>query len=165
MSHSQNTQYLASKVLTAPPHRLHLMLVEGAIRFGRQAETALRSGDRTAASGPLLRLIDVVGEMLAGVRESKTELNRQIAGFYLYLFRTVGEAKVNNDVGKLSEALELLEFERQTWQLVCDKLGTEPANGARPSQGSVAYAPPHATISPPLGGTLPTTRLGISLEA
>ena len=165
MSHSQNTQYLDSKVLTAPPHRLHLMLIEGAIRYGRQAEAAMLRGDCSAASEPLMRLIDVVGEMLAGVRETKTDLNRQIADFYLFLFRTVGEAKVNDSVEKLSAALKLLEFERQTWQLVCDKLGTEPATAARPSQSSVAYAPPRATISPRLGGTMPTTPLGISLEA
>ena len=110
-------------MLTAPPHRLHLMLIEGAIRFGRQAEAALRRGDHAAASAPLMRVIDIVGEMLAGVREAKTELNKKIADFYLYLFRIVAEAKVNDDVEKLAEALRLLEFERQTWQLVCEKLG------------------------------------------
>jgi flagellar protein FliS len=165
MSHAQNTQYLASKVLTAPPHRLHLMLIEGAIRYGRQAEAALRYGDRAAASEPLMRLIDVVGEMLAGVRETKTELNQQIADFYLFLFRTVAEAKVNDSVEKLSEALKLLEFERQTWQLVCDKLRVEPTTAARPTQNSVAFATPHTSVSPLVGGTMPATSLGISLEA
>ena len=49
----QKSSYLESKVLTAPPHRLHLMLIEGAIRFGRQADEALQRGEhgrRRAAS-------------------------------------------------------------------------------------------------------------------
>jgi flagellar protein FliS len=154
MSHSQNTQYLESKVLTAPPHRLHLMLLEGAIRFGRQAEAAMSRGDSLAASIPLTRVIDILGELLAGVRERKTELNRKIADFYTFLFRSVAEAKVNDSAAKLGEVLKLLEFERQTWQLVCDKM--EAADSAKP----------RAPIAPPLGNALSSaTSIGLSLEA
>ena len=48
------------------------MLIEGAIRFGRQAEDALQKGDQLGAAGPLLRVIDIVGELLAGVRSGFT---------------------------------------------------------------------------------------------
>jgi flagellar protein FliS len=128
----QTTSYLESKVLTAPPHRLHLMLIEGAIRFGRQAYEALRRGDQVAAAIPLLRVLDIVGEMLVGVRENKTELTRKIADLYLFVFRRVSEAKINGDGAALGEALNLLEFERQTWQMLCDKLGTDGAD-AKPA--------------------------------
>ena len=103
----QNSSYLESKVLTAPPQRLHLMLIEGAIRFGRQADEALRRGDEMAAAGPLLRVLDIVGEMLAGVRENKSELTLKIAELYLFMFRRVSEAKINADVAALGEALRL----------------------------------------------------------
>src|SRR5262249_7593174 len=128
----QNSVYLESKVLTAPPQRLHLMLIEGAIRFGRQADEALRRGDQIAAAGPLLRVLDIVGEMLVGVRENKTELTRKIADLYLFVFRCVSLAKINGDVAPLGEALNLLEFERQTWQMLCDKLGNDTAT-AKPA--------------------------------
>ena len=126
----QHSSYLESKVLTAPPQRLHLMLIEGAIRFGRQAEEALRRGDEVAAAVPLLRVLDIVGEMLAGVRENKSELNIKIAELYRFMFRRVSEAKINADAAALGEVLRLLEFERQTWQLVCDKLSS--GNAAAP---------------------------------
>jgi len=119
---SQHSQYLESKILPAPPHRLHLMLVEGAIRFGRQAEEAMSRGDQVAAATPMLRVIDIVGELLAGVRENKTDLNRKLTGIYWFIFRRITEAKINADVKALAEALWLLEFERQTWQQVCEKL-------------------------------------------
>src|SRR4051794_26239723 len=119
----QTSSYLESKVLTAPSHRLHLMLIEGAIRFGRQADEALRRGETIAAAGPLSRVIDIVGELLAGVRENKSELNERLAEVYLFLFRRVSEAKINSDAAAMADALRILEIERQTWLLVCDKFG------------------------------------------
>lgn len=126
--------YLESKVLTATPQRLHLMLIEGAIRFGRQADEAFRRGESIAAAGPLLRVIDIVGEMLAGVRENKTELNRRLTDVYWFLFRRVSEAKINSDAAALAEALQILEYERHTWQLVCEKFGVN---------GTAAPSAPH----------------------
>jgi flagellar secretion chaperone FliS len=154
MDQSLNSHYLESKVLTAPAYRLHLMLIEGAIRFGRQAAGALDRGDRLAASAPLLRMLDIVGELLAGVRESKTELSQKLAEVYLYLFQDVSLAKINNDPAKLSEALKLLDFERETWQLVSDKMeGTDPAKSNSP-------------IAHHFGSPLsPATSFGLMLEA
>jgi flagellar secretion chaperone FliS len=120
----QNAQYLESKVLTAPSYRLHLMLIEGAIRFGRQASEALRRGDQPAAATPLLRVIDIVGELLAGVRNQDAELNKRLTDLYWFLFRLASEAKIQSDAEKLTVLLRLLEYERQTWQLLCDKLGS-----------------------------------------
>jgi flagellar secretion chaperone FliS len=128
----QHSTYLESKVLTAPPQRLHLMLIEGAIRFGRQAEEALRRGARVSAAAPLLRTIDIVGELLAAVRANKSELNKKIADQYWFLLRRVSEAKINSDPEALVEALRLLEFERQTWQMLCDKLSADTQPAARP---------------------------------
>ena len=144
MNHSA---YLESKVLTASPQRLHLLLIEGAIRFGRQADEALRRGDMVAASAHLLRVIDIVGEMLAGVRSIKSELNEKSADLYWFIFRRVSEAKINVDAAPLAEALRLLEFERQTWHLACEKLGGDsgiPAP-AEPHSRSVDSTPSRGT--------------------
>jgi flagellar protein FliS len=147
MNPTRHDRYLESRVLTAPPHRLHLMLIEGALRFGRQAEVALRAGDAAAASTPLTRTIDIVGEMLAGVRAGKSELNDKLAGFYWFLFRTLSSAKINGDVEKLSEVLRLLEYERQTWQLACDKLGSATPDAAASPAGNGAARRPLTPMS------------------
>jgi flagellar secretion chaperone FliS len=150
----QHTTYLESKVLTAPPQRLHLLLIEGAIRYGRQAEESLRQGQRTAAMPPLLRVIDIVGELLAGVRADNSDLNKKIADIYWFLFRRVSEAKVNADVQALSDALRVLDYERQTWQLLCDKLSSD-------HQGGSSAPPAHAFGSKRASGV----NSGFSLEA
>ncbi len=146
MTHSRTNSYLESRVLTAPPHRLHLMLIEGALRFGRQAEQAMQAGDFAAASAPLMRTIEIVGEMLAGVRSAKSEINDKLAGFYWFLFRTVSSAKINDDVAKLGEVLRLLEYERETWQLVCDKFAAEAPTADAPARPALTPLPdgPHA---------------------
>jgi flagellar protein FliS len=136
----RTSAYLESKVLTAPPHRLHLMLVEGAIRFGRQAEQALGRGDQPAAAAALLRVIDIAGELLSGVRVNKSSLNKKLADLYWFVFRRVSEAKINTDAAALAEALRILEYERQTWQLVCEKLAGEvdKRHGIGGSQSSLS---------------------------
>jgi flagellar secretion chaperone FliS len=149
-----NSSYLESKILTATPARLHLMLIEGAIRFGRQAQEAIARNDAPAASAPLLRVIDIIGELLAGVRHSTTELNQKLARVYLFLFCRVSEAKINSDPKALAEVLELLEFERQTWQLACDKLGAA-IPGTTPSPMSNAFA----------AGRANSPKSGISFQA
>jgi flagellar protein FliS len=142
---TQNSHYLESKVLTAPPHRLHLMLIEGAVRFARQAEEALRRDDQPAAAAALLRVIDIVGEMLAGVRQQKSELNTKLADLYWFLFRRVTEAKINADSAALADALRILEYERQTWLLVCEKL--RDSAGERGKSLSDARGPHPASMS------------------
>jgi flagellar protein FliS len=150
----QQPQYLESKVLTAPPHRLHLMLIEGAIRFGRQAENALQRGQTTEAATPLLRVIDIVGELLAGVRKENAEVNQKLADLYLYLFRRASQAKINSDATALAEALRLLEYERQTWQMVCERFAR--TGEARPLEQSCGHASPTGENS---------LKPGLSLEA
>jgi flagellar protein FliS len=151
----QTSSYLESKVLTATPQRLHLLLIEGAIRFGRQAEEALQRGDELAAAVPLVRVLDILGELLASVRTNKSDLTVKIADLYLFLFRQASKAKINADAAPLSEALRLLEFERQTWQLLCDKLGKDP--------GATKPATPHLRS---FDSTAPrATNAGVSWQA
>jgi flagellar protein FliS len=137
---AQHSQYLESKVLTAPPQRLHLMLIEGALRFGRQAEDALRRGEAAAAGAALVRVLDIAGELVAGVRQQKTDLNQRLADLYWFVFCRVSEAKINADAAALAEAMRVLEYERQTWQLVCEKFaaapGQEGTSGGTPMPGA-----------------------------
>jgi hypothetical protein len=112
-------------------------------------------------------MIDVVGEMLVGVRHANTDVNLKIADFYRFVLRRVVEARLRDDAAALAEALELLEFERETWQLVCDKLGSDgptevPASAATNS----ANAAPRKSV--PIAPNFSATNAAatsISLEA
>jgi flagellar secretion chaperone FliS len=94
-----------------------------------------------------------LGEMLASVRATKSELNTQLADLYWFLFRRTTDAKINGDAAALAEVLRLLEFERQTWQLACDKFN-----------GGSGVAPP-APRSAYVSTRGPTSNSGFSFQA
>src|SRR6516164_4956172 len=125
MSVENHEQYVTSKVMTASSHQLHLMLIDGAIRNGRQADELLRGNNALAATAPLMRTLEIIGEMLAGVRRVEGKLNKQIESLYLFIYRCAAEAKINSDREKLAEAMKLLVYERETWRMACDKVAAE----------------------------------------
>lgn len=113
--------------MTSSPAQLHLMLIEGALRFARQADQAMGQEDEIAGNAALTRLIDVVAEMLAGVRHSQGEINRKLADLYQFVFSTVVSSYVRFDRLKLAEAVRILEFERETWRLACEHIARSSA--------------------------------------
>jgi len=126
MPHPSQAHYLESKVQTASQPQLHRMLLEGAVRFGRLAQKAFQEGDSLAAEEPLLRTLDIVEEMLVGVRGSKTEISARLAENYLFIFRRLVEAKIHANIELLDEALRVLELERETWRQACEKFTFAP---------------------------------------
>ncbi|MBI1899788.1 MAG: flagellar protein FliS [Planctomycetia bacterium] len=118
--------YLASQVLTAPPQRLHLLLLEGAIRFGNQALARWEAGDKPGGDEALGRCRDIVAELLAGLKPSVApELVRDVGARYLWVFRRLVEAKQERSAQNVRDVLGVLREERQTWQLLCERLAAD----------------------------------------
>lgn len=141
MSQVHPKQYLESRIQTASAPQLHLMLIEGAIRFCRQAEFEIKANNEGNANQALLRALDIVSELLAGVRHDDSDLNQKLASLYQYLFYTLTSAYVNTDSAKLADVLRILEFERETWQLAVAKVRGEqrpatPVVGQHLAEGS-----------------------------
>ena len=156
----QNREYLEAKVQTANSAQLHLMLIDGALRFGREAEKGVLRQDEVAYQPPLMRAMDIVGELLAGVRHNKTDLNAKLAQLYAFVYARLTSAYVNADKQAIAEALQVLEIERETWRQAVEKLTTE-----QPAKPGVEARKKPAP-KPHLGSTnaeSPTT--GLSLEA
>ena len=128
MSHPHPQPYLQSRVQTASAPQLHLMLIEGAIRFCRQADFEFERDNTIEASHMLSRATDIVAELLAGVRHDDSELNQRLASLYQYLFYTLSSAYANSDRLKLADVLRLLEIERETWQMAVAKLRTDSSS-------------------------------------
>jgi flagellin-specific chaperone FliS len=65
---------------------------------------------------------------MAGLnREQHRELVQEIAGVYLFVFRSFVEAHLNRNVARLNDALAVLEEEQETWRQLCAKLGSHRA--------------------------------------
>ena len=164
MSHMQQSQDLESKVLTATPYKLHLMLIEGAVRVSRLAQQMLEQGDTAAADELLLRSIDIVGEMLVSVRGGASEVNQKVVELYLFVFRRLAQAKINEDITALNEALGVLEYERETWQMVCEKEAAQGVGDAETANPKTQRADQQGS-APLRIHTPPTDSANLSVEA
>ncbi len=147
MDAAAREQYLVTQVMTAPPQKLQLMLIEGAIRFARQALELWREDRDEEAGDAILRSQEIVTQLLAGLdRERDPELVRKVAGVYLFIFRSLVSAHVRRDEEKLNNALRILESERETWQAVCQQLTETDVSAEKPSAPRHATPPPPATL-------------------
>ncbi len=153
MSQRSGSQYLDGKVLTASQPRLHLMLLEGALRFGRQARDQWNVQQEGSDLDALLdRTMGIVEELCLGAAAGKYETSKQLGEQYAFLFRELAAARINHDRDKLDASLRLLDFERETWKQACEKLESEKTSTPRPPM-------PHILQKPLIVGE------GFSLEA
>ncbi len=110
-----------AQIQSAPPEGLVLMLFEGAIRFGAEADAALGRGDRAAVAGLVGRVRAIVEELDRGLNPAAGTITRHLAAIYEYVLRrldpdTVDSAtlrEVMADLGVLCEAWTALVAERR----------------------------------------------------
>jgi flagellar protein FliS len=132
---SPANEYLRNRVLTATPEELRLMLLDGAIKFGRQGREGLARKDFEAVYTGLTACRDIVTELLTSVRpEPNPELATRVRSLYAFIYTLLVEGGLDKDVAKLDQAIELLEYERETWALLMQKVTEERGRAADSAQ-------------------------------
>lgn len=117
-------EYLRSAVLTAGPEQLHLMLIDGAIRFATRGKDALGRSDFEGAFVALERAQRIVLELHGGLRRDiNPALVDQMSSLYNFTYRRLVDANVKHEVQAVDEALQILRHHRETWLMLMDKLG------------------------------------------
>lgn len=120
--------YLRTRVMTATPEQLQMMLYDGAIRFAEQARAALAAGDYEKSYAHISRVQKILTEMSCGLkRDVLPELCEKLASLYNYVYRRLIDASVQHEVAALDEAIELLKYQRETWSMLLDRLGKQKA--------------------------------------
>ncbi len=139
MNLAPREDYLINEVMTASPQKLQLMLIEAALRQASKARTLWQEKKDLEAGEPLVRAQEIVTQLLAGVKpEADAQLARRVVGVYGFVFRTLVAAHLERSEPKLSEAISILEIERETWRQVCQKLGAQaPHVPLRPALGEL----------------------------
>ncbi|MBI1824783.1 MAG: flagellar export chaperone FliS [Planctomycetes bacterium] len=125
MSTNSQTEnaYLRDAILTAAPEQLQLMLYDGAIRFCLQARDAIEGKDYEESFNKLTRAQNIILEMQNGLNyEVNRELCGRVASIYNYLYRRLVDANLHRDVAAIDESLKILRIERETWQILVDKI-------------------------------------------
>ena len=137
MSEASANPYLRDAVMTATPEQLHLMLYDGAIRKARQARDAILRKDYETSYDQLKRAQQIMLEMLNGLNyEVNRELCERMASIYNFLYRKFVDANIHRRIADIDDALKILNIERETWQMLVDKV-----NRIREGADSDCYEP------------------------
>jgi flagellar protein FliS len=124
-------EYLESKVLTATPHQLHLLVIDGAIRHATAAEAALQSGDLSQAVTQLGRSNQFVAELIAGLKSTQQpHLVDRLKSLFIFVQQTLADADRRHDPRRVAEALAILRMHRKTWLALGEKLSQEAQESA-----------------------------------
>ncbi|WP_283410418.1 flagellar export chaperone FliS [Anoxynatronum buryatiense] len=107
--------YLESKINTATPEELVLMLYDGALRFLKQTVIHLEVADKSKAHEASLRAQTIVAELMGGL-DRNYGISEQFHAMYDFIYRLMREANVEKSASKTQEAIELLTDMRTTWQ-------------------------------------------------
>jgi flagellar protein FliS len=119
---------------SASPEELVLMLFEGAIRFGEEADAAIARGDREAAAGFVGRVRAIVEELERGLNPAAGSITGHLGAIYEYVLQrldpdTVDSATIGEvvaDLQVLCEAWNALLAERDA-EALADSLTPAPA--------------------------------------
>jgi flagellar protein FliS len=126
-------EYLRQRVMSASPEELRLMLLEGAIKYATQGREGLARKDYEASFNGLSSCRDIVLELLTTIRvDPNPELASQLKGLYTFFYTSLVEAGHEKDLAKLDKVIELLQYERETWILLMQKLAEERTAGDQP---------------------------------
>jgi len=120
--------YVETQVMTASPERLHLMVVDAAIRFARQGEMALTAGDHEAAFHALTRSRSCINEIVSGIAaEPNPELAERLKALFLFVHVNLARADFIHDSQLVRDALAILGTHRQTWLELLGRMQREHA--------------------------------------
>lgn len=111
------SQYNNSKILTASPAELTLMLYEGAIKFVNIAVVAIEQKDVQKAHDNILKTQKIV-DYLRQTLDMKYPVAQDFERIYVYLAQRLVEANLKKDKEILEEVNTHLHAVRDNWKEV-----------------------------------------------
>lgn len=114
MAANPYAQYQRSKILTASPAELTLMLYEGAIKFGNIAIDAIEAKEVEKAHEHIVKVQRIIQEFRSTLN-MKYPVAQDFENVYSYLASRLVEANVKKDAEIMREVVEHLRTMRETW--------------------------------------------------
>lgn len=121
-------QYLRTRVMTATPEQLQMMLFDGALRFGEAARAALGEQKYEGSFKNISRMQKIVMEMMGSLKHDiSPDLCGKLGAIYKYVYKRLMVASMKRDIEALDEALHLMRYQRETWAMLMQQLGKTKA--------------------------------------
>jgi len=132
-------EYLESKVTTPTPYQLHLMVLDGALRHARTAETAMSQGKMAEARTSLAEARRFTAELLSGLDAKRLpELVQNMKSLFVFVIRNLVKADLRRETKLISDSVTILQMHRETWLALAERLAQTSAAHA-PSESSERY--------------------------
>ena len=109
--------YNNSKIQTASPAELTLLLYEGAIKFANIALTAMENKDIQKAHTNVMKTERIIIEFQSTL-DHKYPVAKDFDAVYDYLIKRLRDANIKKDPEIMKEVLEHLRTMRDTWKEV-----------------------------------------------
>ena len=109
--------YANSKIMTASPAELTLMLYDGAIKFCNIAIMGLEEKDIEKSHNNIIKVERIVREFL-NTLDHRYPVAKDFENVYNYLIQRLHEANIKKDAEILQEVLKHLRTMRDTWKEV-----------------------------------------------
>ena len=136
-------QNLATQVEVASPHRLIVMLFEGAITACFLAKAHMQNGLVAEKGKAISKAIAIVEEglRLSLDKEEGGELASNLDALYAYMGRQLLQANLRNDADRLDEVIGLLSGLKEAWQQIDpDKAMTTQPQALPTRTAALSYA-------------------------
>lgn len=118
--------YLRTRVMTASPTELRLLLLDGAVKFAMQARDGLGRKDFEAVFNGVTNCRNIVIELMTSVREDvDPKLAEKVKALYAFIVTELSTASMEKNLAKFDKVVELLQYERETWAMLMEKLASE----------------------------------------
>ena len=129
---------LKQDVASADPHKLTLMLLQGALDRIAYAKGAMERGEFASKS----ELISKVNAILLHLRdtldmEAGGEVSQNLFALYDYMITRIGDAQVQNDLNILDEVSNLLTPIRDAWVQIPESAKAEAYEKQRQNREAV----------------------------
>jgi flagellar protein FliS len=107
-------------VAAADPHRLIMMLFDGALAALSQARFHMEAGDTPQKGTSISKAIDLISNGLRASLDMNAggQLAERLAALYEYMAQRLLFANLNNSVAALDEVAELLTSLRDAWSQI-----------------------------------------------
>ena len=115
MAMNAATLYQGTKVSTASPAELTLMLYEGAIKFCNIAQLGFETKDYEKVNNNIIRVQNIITELRATL-DFKYETAKDFDAVYEYISSLLLQANIKKDPEMLTQALDLVREMRDLWK-------------------------------------------------
>lgn len=113
-------QYNNSRILTASPAELTLLLYEGAIKFGNIAILKMEQKDIQGAHNNIVKVEKII-DYLRETLDMKYPVAQDFENIYVYLSRRITDAMVSKNPADMEEVVMHLRSVRDNWKEVMKK--------------------------------------------